>query len=93
MQLITNAKFKSVYHRVLANSVGPRIAVAFFFRMHIQESSDSKLYGPIKELLSEENPPIYREVKGEEIVSYRYTKGLDGTPLLSHFELNTSRAS
>ncbi|KAH6778017.1 2-oxoglutarate and oxygenase superfamily protein [Perilla frutescens var. frutescens] len=88
--LITNAKFKSVYHRVLANNVGPRISVAFFFRMHIQQTSNSKMYGPIKELLSEDNPPIYREVMGEEIVSYLYSKGLDGTPLSSHFELNTS---
>ena len=32
MQLISNYKFKSVYHRlrVLANKVGPRICVQFF---------------------------------------------------------------
>ncbi|KAK6145959.1 hypothetical protein DH2020_019828 [Rehmannia glutinosa] len=88
--LITNAKFKSVYHRVLANIVGPRISVGFFFRMHIQENSNSRLYGPIKELLSKENPPIYREATGEEIVACRYKKGFDGVPLLSHFKLNKS---
>ncbi|KAK4482810.1 hypothetical protein RD792_009980 [Penstemon davidsonii] len=88
--LITNAKFKSLYHRVLANNIGPRISVAFFFRMHLQESSNSRLYGPIKELLSEENPPIYKEVRAEEVVEYRYTKGLNGIPLLSHFKLDAS---
>ncbi|WJX85958.1 hypothetical protein P8452_68332 [Trifolium repens] len=31
LQLITNDKFKSVEHRVLANKVGPRISVASFF--------------------------------------------------------------
>lgn len=80
--------FKSVYHRVLVNDTRPRVSVAFFFRMHIQESSDSRVYGPIEELVSDENPRIYREVTGEEIVKCRYTKGLDGVPLLAHFRLN-----
>ncbi|KAL7081212.1 hypothetical protein ACP275_14G025500 [Erythranthe tilingii] len=89
MQLITNAKFKSVYHRVLANNLGPRISVAFFFRMHIQETNDSRIYRPIEELLSDENRPIYRGATAEEIVKCRYTNGLDGVPLLSHFKLKT----
>ncbi|KAL8026401.1 hypothetical protein ABFX02_14G024700 [Erythranthe guttata] len=89
MQLITNAKFKSVYHRVLANNLGPRISVAFFFRMHIQETNDSRIYRPIEELLSEENRPIYRGATTEEIIACRYANGLDGVPLLSHFKLKT----
>ncbi|XP_055813669.1 deacetoxyvindoline 4-hydroxylase-like [Solanum dulcamara] len=87
MQLITNDKFKSVLHRVLAKNVGPRISLASFFRMHFQEGSESRLYGPIKELLSDENPPIYRETSRKEYVTRLYNKGLDGTSLLSPFEL------
>ncbi|KAL5063079.1 hypothetical protein RYX36_024816 [Vicia faba] len=45
-QLITNDRFKSVEHRVVANHVGPRISVACF-SCH---RSSSKLYGPMKEL-------------------------------------------
>ncbi|MCE3050141.1 hypothetical protein HAX54_046527 [Datura stramonium] len=85
IQLITNDKFKSVLHRVLAKYVGPRISVASLFRMQFQEGSKSRLYGPIKELLSEENPPKYREPSRKEYVAYLYNKGLDGTSLLSQY--------
>ncbi|KAM7488280.1 hypothetical protein LguiB_025764 [Lonicera macranthoides] len=88
LQLITNDKFKSVNHRVLAKNVGPRISVASFFKMHFQEGIASKLYGPMRELLSEENPPIYRETSREEYDAQRYSIGLDGTSLLSHFKLH-----
>ncbi|KAK4732537.1 hypothetical protein R3W88_025525 [Solanum pinnatisectum] len=85
MQLITNDKFNSVLHRVLAKIVGPRISVACLFRMQFQEGSESRLYGPIKELLSEENPPMYREPSRNEYVAYLYNKGLDGMSLLSQY--------
>ncbi|XP_019180571.1 PREDICTED: 1-aminocyclopropane-1-carboxylate oxidase homolog 1-like isoform X2 [Ipomoea nil] len=87
LQLLTNDKFKSVHHRVLAKQIGPRISVASFFRMHFQEDSDSKSYGPIKELLSEEKSAIYRETNMDEVLMVRYNKGLDGSSLLSHFKL------
>nr|AYC63497.1 2-oxoglutarate-dependent dioxygenase [Scoparia dulcis] len=85
MQLITNDKFKSVEHRVLASSVGPRVSVASFFGR--DNGPSRKVYEPMKELLSEENPPKYRATTINEYTAYFRAKGLDGTSALVHFRL------
>ncbi|XP_065623704.1 1-aminocyclopropane-1-carboxylate oxidase homolog 1 [Quercus suber] len=79
MQLITNDRFKSVEHRVLAGKIGARVSAACFF----MPSTDNKLkaYGPIKELLSENNPPIYKETHLTEYRAQYRSTGLDVTTL------------
>ncbi|XP_004499952.1 1-aminocyclopropane-1-carboxylate oxidase homolog 3-like, partial [Cicer arietinum] len=86
LQLISNDIFKSVQHRVLANRhKSPRVSVACFFTLGFHPTT--KVYGPIKELLSKDNPPIYRETSIKEFVTYYHNKGLDGNSALSHFKL------
>ncbi|KAM3326719.1 1-aminocyclopropane-1-carboxylate oxidase [Capsicum chacoense] len=85
LQLISNDKYVSVEHRVLANKVGPRISVACFF--YTGPFPSSKLYGPITELLSEDNPPKYRATTVEDYTHYFRKKGLDGTSALLHFKI------
>ncbi|OMO95494.1 Oxoglutarate/iron-dependent dioxygenase [Corchorus olitorius] len=89
-ELMSNDKFKSVNHRVLAKSNGPRISVASFFRTQPQLGDfpdSSRLYGPIKELLSEENRQIYREISARDFLTYKYSKGIDEASSLEHFKL------
>ncbi|XP_028093567.1 1-aminocyclopropane-1-carboxylate oxidase homolog 1-like isoform X2 [Camellia sinensis] len=83
LQIISNDKFRSVDHRVLANNVGPRISVAFFFSGVF---ATPKQYGPIKELITEENPPLYRNFLVSEYIGEFNAKALDES-LLDHFKL------
>ncbi|XP_056697175.1 1-aminocyclopropane-1-carboxylate oxidase homolog 1-like [Spinacia oleracea] len=85
IQLATNDKFKSVEHRVLSKYVGPRISIGSFFSTFYQETS--KKFGPIKELLSDKNPPKYREITMKEYYVYANKKGFDGTSNLQHFKI------
>jgi hypothetical protein len=67
MQLISNDKFKSVFHRVLVK---------------IQVGDSLRVYGPIKELISEENSPIY----SERLPDTTIRKGLTG---LLHYHISS----
>ena len=85
MQIISNDKFKSVEHRVLATRTAePRTSVACFF------GAEDKLkpFGPIKELVSKTNPPIYRDnITSGEFTAYYMAKGFNGNSALPHFRL------
>ncbi|KAG9441495.1 hypothetical protein H6P81_017349 [Aristolochia fimbriata] len=84
LQLVSNGRFKSVEHRVTASAVGPRISIACFF---FNNKTPFRVYGPIKELLTEDNPPIYKDIPLHEFLSHYNAKGLDGRPALEKFKL------
>ncbi|KAI3504161.1 hypothetical protein L1887_32706 [Cichorium endivia] len=85
LQLISNDKLKSVEHRVVANEKGPRVSVACFFSTSLTPST--KVYGPIKELVSDDNPAKYKETTVQDFIHHSFSKGLDGTPRLLHLKL------
>ncbi|CAN1239602.1 1-aminocyclopropane-1-carboxylate oxidase homolog 3 [Linum grandiflorum] len=74
-------------HRVVANNKGARVSVACLFGTYLHPNP--RKYGPIKELLSDDNPPKYRETTTAEYVSTGNKTGLDGTSTLLHFKLST----
>ncbi|GAB4850938.1 hypothetical protein Ancab_039921 [Ancistrocladus abbreviatus] len=84
LQLVSNDKLKSVMHRVQPKKVGPRISVAAFFR---PVKDNPRLLGPIKEILSEDNPPLYRDGTTKEYLGAYVATGQDGTPALDKFKL------
>ncbi|CAN0826932.1 1-aminocyclopropane-1-carboxylate oxidase homolog 1 [Linum grandiflorum] len=87
LQLVSNDKLISVEHRVVANNKGARVSVACLFGTYLHPNP--RKYGPIKELLSDDNPPKYRETTTAEYVSTGNKTGLDGTSTLLHFKLST----
>uniref|UniRef100_A0ACD5YUL0 Uncharacterized protein n=1 Tax=Avena sativa TaxID=4498 RepID=A0ACD5YUL0_AVESA len=86
LQLMSNDRFKSVEHRVVANTVGPRVSVACFFRTH-RAASSARVLAPIVTNGDGEGAR-YRSTTMEELVRQHYmVKGLHGTSVLDHFRL------
>ncbi|CAM0908094.1 unnamed protein product [Alopecurus aequalis] len=83
LQLMSNDRFKSVQHRVVSNSVGPRVSVACFFRTH-RAASSARVLQPIVT----DGGARYRGTTMEELIRHHYrVKGVQGTTLLDHFRL------
>ncbi|KAG4182663.1 hypothetical protein ERO13_A09G057850v2 [Gossypium hirsutum] len=70
-----------IVHRVLAKKKGPRISVASFFRTQLPPENASRLYGPINELTSQENPPLYKETTIKDFISNYYLKAIQSKSL------------
>ncbi|KAJ0775666.1 hypothetical protein HanRHA438_Chr03g0147751 [Helianthus annuus] len=59
--------------------------ILYLFTTGVIETS--KVYGPINELLSEDDPAKYRGTTLKEYVDYYRAKGLDGNAALLHFKI------
>ena len=80
-QIVSNDEYKSVQHRVLANSCKePRISVGMFF--NLTKWKDGGYYGPLSKLLSPEKPAIYRDFTKEELIEFFADKALGNKRLV-----------
>ncbi|KAM7253773.1 hypothetical protein ACFE04_031455 [Oxalis oulophora] len=87
MQITCNDKFKGVLHRALARDV-TRTSFASFFM-----PSSGKMevpYGPLEEMISEKNPPMYPQISASEYLAYYAAmKGTkEGDTTISNFKLD-----
>ncbi|TKW00286.1 hypothetical protein SEVIR_8G098900v4 [Setaria viridis] len=90
LQLMSNDRFKSVEHRVVAVGAAgpPRVSVACFFRPRGVAAS-TRVYGPIvmDAAAGPRSPPRYRSITAEEFINHYMDKGLVGKSALDHFRI------
>ncbi|PON92241.1 Isopenicillin N synthase [Trema orientale] len=70
IQVLSNAIYKSVEHRVIVNSAKDRVSLAFFYN----PKSDI-LIEPIKQLVTKDRPALYTAMTFDEYRLYIRTKG------------------
>ncbi|XP_057798074.1 1-aminocyclopropane-1-carboxylate oxidase homolog 6-like [Salvia miltiorrhiza] len=86
LQLMSNDKLMSVEHRVLCRSRGSRVSVACFFFPRAQQMTN--IYGPIKQVVSPNNPALYKQVNYIDFVThYQKRSSRGGHSALANYKL------
>ena len=83
LQLVSNDRFRSVEHRVVASGVGPRVSVACFFRT----DTSTRVLAPV--VASGQREARYKSTTVAELLRHYRAKGLDGTSALQHFKFRS----
>ncbi|KAK6778570.1 hypothetical protein RDI58_025288 [Solanum bulbocastanum] len=73
VQVLSNAIYKSVEHRVIVNSKTERLSLAFFYN-----PGGDKLIKPAHQLVTKDCPALYSPLTFNEYRSFIRTKGLTG---------------
>ncbi|XP_017625683.1 feruloyl CoA ortho-hydroxylase F6H1-3-like [Gossypium arboreum] len=82
LQIMSNGKYKSVEHRVVANGSNNRISVPIFVNPR-----PSDMIGPLPELIENGEKPIYKQVLYSDYVKHFFRKAHDGKKTVAFAEL------
>ncbi|KAK8482943.1 hypothetical protein V6N13_090415 [Hibiscus sabdariffa] len=63
IQVLSNGRFRSVHHRAVTNKTRKRVSMATFYN-----PSKDTIIGPIRDLIDEQHPPLYREYHFSEFL-------------------------
>lgn len=73
MKVLSNAKYRSVEHRVIVNSEKERVSLAFFYN-----PKGDMVIKPAEQLVTEEEPALYLPTTFDEYKLYIRMKGPSG---------------
>jgi isopenicillin N synthase-like dioxygenase len=73
IEIATNGNYKSVEHRVLANSESSRMSIGCFYG-----PSDSDKIGPMPAFVADGRPSVYKDTVFRDYLAHGFGKELDG---------------
>ncbi|OMO62217.1 Oxoglutarate/iron-dependent dioxygenase [Corchorus olitorius] len=82
LQILSNRRYRSVEHRVVANGSKNRISVPIFVN-----PSPSNMIGPLPELIASGEKPIYKQVLYSDYVKHFFSKAHDGKKTVEFAQL------
>ncbi|XP_027172135.1 hyoscyamine 6-dioxygenase-like [Coffea eugenioides] len=82
LEVISNGKLKSAFHRVVTNSDRFRTSFANFFNLPFE-----RIIEPAKSVVSPSNPPVYRRFLFKEYMEVLMSKNSDTNPTVDYFKI------
>ena len=80
--MITNGIYRSIEHRATVSSAQERISIATFYN----PSADFEL-GPVRSLITEQTPALYRRLPVQEYLTGLFSRELDGKAYIDAMKL------
>ncbi|KAK6932275.1 Non-hem dioxygenase N-terminal domain [Dillenia turbinata] len=85
LEIISNGVYKSIEHKVTANSEKERISIATFFNPKYELE-----FGPATSFLNPKTPPLFKRVTTENYLKQAVSRKLDGKSFLETLKINKS---